>query len=321
MKILITGATGLFGSHLAKSFAPIGELHGLIRPNSSKSMLGSLQDQITWHEGDLSDVVALEECLEGKDLVIHAAGLVSFNPEDQEKLMQVNTKGTENLINSMLETGVSKIIHISSVAALGRSPEINLIDEEHKWVESNWNTPYAISKHLADLEVWRGVQEGLSALIVYPSILMGRIADQRSSTQIYNYVLEENSYYPKGRVNYIDVRDAAELVLRLFTAEKWNEGFILNSDAIPYKDFFEEMAKAFGKKAPNKEVQDWMLEFALFFTTIGRKLGLTKSPLNRQTAMLSQLELIMDNSKVNRMLDFAYRPLAETLAWAKSNES
>lgn len=321
MKILITGITGLFGSRLAKKFAPLGEIHGLIRPSSNKSLLGEMQNTIIWHEGDLNDVVALESSLEGMDLVIHAAGMVSFNPQDKDQLMQINAKGTELLINSMLEAGIKKIIHISSVAALGRSPELNIIDEDHKWIESDWNTPYAISKHLADLEVWRGVQEGLEALIVYPSILMGRIADKRSSTQIYNYVLEGNSYYPKGTVNYIDVRDAADLVLQLFEKGKWNEGFILNKEAISYKAFFEEMAKSFGKAAPTKEVKDWMLHFALFFTALARKLGISKSPLNRQTAMLSQLDLIMDNSKVQAALNFNYRNLSETLDWAKSNES
>lgn len=320
MKILITGATGLFGSHLAKTFAHLGELHALVRPGADKRLLGSLINDIVWHEGDINDIVALEEALEGKDLVIHSAGLVSFQPRDGQKLMQVNVKGTENLVNAMLDAGIKKLIHISSVAALGRNPELNTIDEEHKWIDSDWNTPYAISKHFADLEVWRGVQEGLDAMIFYPSILMGKFSYQRSSTQIYEYVLSGNSYYPRGKVNYIDVRDASELLFRLFQNNQWNQGFILNKEALSYRVFFENMAKSFGKKAPHKEVKNWMLEFALFFTSMARNLGLSKSPLNRQTAMLSQLEIVMDNSKVKRTLDFEYRPLAETLEWANSND-
>jgi dihydroflavonol-4-reductase len=320
MKIFITGATGLFGSHLARKFAPLGELHALIRPGSKKELLGPLEESIIWHEGNLNDIETLEEALEGMDLVVHAAGLVSFNPKDRELLMQVNKKGTENLVNILLGKGIKKFIHISSVAALGRSPEINVVDEEHKWIDSDWNTPYAISKHFGDLEVWRGAQEGLDVLILYPGILMGRITDQRSSTKIYEYVLEESSYYPKGKVNYIDVRDAAELVLQLYQKNQWNQGFILNKEALRYQAFFEEMAKSFDKKAPDKAVQNWMLEFALFFASLSRRLGLSKSPLNRQMAMLSQLDLEMDNSKVRRVLNFEYRALSETLDWAKSNE-
>lgn len=321
MKILITGATGLFGSHLARIFAPLGEIYALVRPKSDKRLLGTLADKINWIEGDLLDGISLEEALTGKDLVIHAAGMVSFRSEDKGQLMEINAKGTENLINGMLTSGVDKIIHISSVAALGRSPELNLIDETHKWTESDLNTPYAISKHYAELEVWRGVQEGLKAIVVYPSVLLGKISDQRSSTQIYDYVLEENSYFPRGTVNYIDVRDAAELVLRLFQKELWNEGFVLNKEGISYQRFFVEMAKAFDKKAPSKEVKDWMINFALALTWIGKMVGLSKSPLNKQTAMLAQLEVVMDNSKVDNILKFKYTPLSETLHWAKSNEN
>ncbi|PSL02915.1 NAD-dependent epimerase/dehydratase family protein [Cecembia rubra] len=321
MKILITGATGLFGSYLTRKFASLGEIYALARPESDKRLLRSFADQIHWIEGDLLDEVSLEEALLGKDLVIHSGGMVSFRSEDKDKLMQVNAKGTENLINGMLASNVEKIIYISSVAALGRSPELKSIDESHKWTESDLNTPYAISKHHAELEVWRGVQEGLKAIVVYPSILMGKIDDGRSSTQIYNYVLEENSYYPKGTINYIDVRDAADLVFRIHQKELWNEGFILNKEGISYQRFFEEMAYSFGKKVPNKEVKDWMINFALFFTWLGKKLGINKSPLNRQTAMLAQLEAVMDNSKVDKLIEFQYTSLGETLDWAKSNEN
>ncbi|RZS95120.1 NAD-dependent epimerase/dehydratase family protein [Cecembia calidifontis] len=321
MKILITGATGLFGSHLAKKFASLGEIYALARPTSDKRLLGKLSEKIHWIEGDLLDEISLEEALAGKDLVIHSAGMVSFRSEDKDLLMQINARGTQNLINGMLSSGVNNIIHISSVAALGRSPELNTIDETHKWSESDLNTPYAISKHHAELEVWRGVQEGLKAMVVYPSVLLGKISDQRSSTQIYNYVLEENSYFPKGTVNYIDVRDATEIVYQLYQKELWNEGFILNKEGISYQKFFEVMAQSFGKKVPSKEVKDWMLNFALIFTWLGKKLGLSKSPLNKQTAMLAQLEVVMDNSKVDSILKFKYTPLSETLNWAKSNEN
>jgi dihydroflavonol-4-reductase len=320
MKILITGATGLFGRYLVEKFSGIGELHALIRKSSNISILDQYEGNVHIHEGDLSDSISLEEALNGIDLVIHAAGMVSFESKDKEKLMEVNVKGTENLVNSMLETGVKNLLHVSSVAALGRSPDLKVINEDHKWTESEWNTPYAISKHLSDLEVWRGVQEGLQAIVVYPSVLLGKINDIRSSTQIYNYVLEENKYYPKGTINYIDVRDAAAIMRYLFEKNHWNQGFILNQESRSYQSFFSEMANAFGKTAPSKEVKNWMLEFALFFTGVGNKLGFSKSPLNRQTAMLSQLDIFMDNSKVKDLLDFKYTPLAETLNWAKSNE-
>lgn len=320
MKILITGATGLLGNHLVRKFAPQGEIHALIRKESNKDLISDYSQEIIWHEGDLNDIISLEEALKDIDLVIHAAGLVSFNPEDESKLMSVNVKGTANLIDCMLQFGINKLIHVSSVSALGRSPETKTVNENQRWIKSDYNTPYAVSKYFADLEVWRGVQEGLDAIIVYPSILLGKISDQRSSSKIYNYVLEGNSYYPKGSVNYIDVRDAAELIWQLYQKEVWNEGYILNKESLPYKIFFEKMSKAFNKKAPSKEVKKWMLEFVLVFSWIGRKLGISKSPLNKQTAMLSQLEVYMDNSKILNLLQYDFTPLEQTLSWAKTNE-
>lgn len=320
MKILITGATGLLGNHLVRKFAPYAEIHALIRKESNKDLISDFSEAIIWHEGDLNDVISVEEALKDIDLVIHAAGLVSFNPEDESKLMSVNVKGTANLIDCMLQFGIKKLIHVSSVSALGRSHESKTVNENQRWIKSDYNTPYAVSKYFADLEVWRGVQEGIDAIIVYPSILLGKISDQRSSSRIYNYVLEGNSYYPKGSVNYIDVRDAAELILKLYQKDIWNEGFILNKESLPYKIFFEKMSEAFNKKAPNKEVKKWMLDFVLVFSWIGRKLGVSKNPLNKQTAMLSQLEVYMDNSKILKLLPYTFTPLEQTLSWAKTNE-
>jgi dihydroflavonol-4-reductase len=320
MKILFTGATGLFGNHLVRKFAPMAEIHAIIRKESNKELIADYADKIIWHEGNLNDIISLEAAMKDIDLVIHAAGLVSFNPNDESKLMTVNTVGTANLINCMLQLGVKKLIHVSSVSALGRNPEVKNINENNRWTQSEFNTPYAVSKYFADLEVWRGIQEGLDAIIVYPSVLMGQISDQRSSSRIYDYILEGRTYYPKGSVNYIDVRDAAELVWQLYNKGVWNEGYILNKESLPYRVFFAEMAKAFNKKAPRKEVKKWMLDLVLVFTWIFKKLGLSKSPLNKQTAMLSQLEVNLDNTKIQHLLNFTFIPLEETLAWAKTNE-
>lgn len=317
MKILITGITGLFGSYLAKEFSSLGEIHGFRRADSSHRLLEGIVFPITWHEGDLSDIESLEAALEGMDLVVHAAGIVSFDANDEEKLHRTNVGGTTNLVNAMLNTEVKKLVHVSSVSAIGRSPELAVLDENFKWVESPLNTDYGISKYLAELEAWRGEQEGLDLIVVNPSILLGKIGDDRSSTDIYHYVLEENSYYPGGDLNYIDVRDAARQVRELVEKNVWGERFILNKESISYQAFFGEMAAVFGKKAPSKAVRPYMLNTVVFFNSFFRKIGLSKSPLNRKTAMLSQQKVFFDNSKVNSLLATRYYSLKETLDWSK----
>ncbi|WP_373496652.1 SDR family NAD(P)-dependent oxidoreductase [Aquiflexum sp.] len=321
MKILITGATGLFGSYLVKKFAQVGSIFALKRKSSSDKLLGDDASMINWIEGDILDPISLETAMEGIDMVIHVAGLVSFEPKDEDKLMEVNVTGTANVVNAMLEKGVKKLIHVSSVSALGRTVDTLTYDENSKWTASKFNTPYAISKYRAELEVWRGVQEGLQAMVIMPSVILGKITDDRSSTRIYHYVLEENKYYPQGTVNFIDVRDAVEITFQLYQKEQWNERFILNHKTIPYKDFFEEMAKAFGKNPPTKKLKSYQLRMALIAVGIARLLKLTKSPLNKQTALISQLEIYLENKKVNSLLNFRYTPLEQTFKWAKANES
>lgn len=317
MKILITGITGLFGSYLAKEFASLGDIHGFRRKNSSLRLLEEIPFGISWHEGDLSDIESLEVALEGIDLVVHAAGKVSFDSKDKKSLHRTNVGGTTNLVNAMLNIGVKKLVHVSSVAAIGRNPDMEQLNESFKWVESPLNTDYGISKYLAELEAWRGEQEGLDLIVVNPSILLGKVSDDRSSSDIYQYVLEENSYYPVGDLNFIDVRDAAKQVRQLVEKEVWGERFILNKACISYKQFFEKMALVFGKKAPSKEVSSLALKSAVFFNAILRKIGLSKSPLNRKTALISQQKLFFDNTKVNKLLKSTYFSLDETLSWSK----
>ncbi|ERM83442.1 hypothetical protein P872_03420 [Rhodonellum psychrophilum GCM71 = DSM 17998] len=320
MKILITGITGFFGAYLAKKFSAIGEIHGLKRPNSDLRLLGGLVDRIHWTEGDVTDVLSLEEAFVGIDLIIHSAGLVSFNPSDDKNLMKVNLEGTTNVVNVMLEKGVKKLIHISSVSALGKTPDLDILDEAHKWTTSPLNTSYAISKYLGELEVWRAAQEGLDVIVVLPSVLLGKISDRSKSNGLYEHVLTGGHYYPAGSINFLDVRDAAELIFQLYEKAVWGEKFILNQQSLSYKSFFDKMAGVFGKNAPEKKITPSMLKILLAGIWLGKKLGFTKSELNTKTLNLAQIGVFMDNQKVQNLLQFQYTPLEETFAWAVANE-
>ncbi len=317
MKILITGITGLLGSYIAREFAGKAEIHGFKRPGSSLRLLAGMEADIQWHEGNLSDVEELGEAVAGKDLVIHAAGLVSFDSRDEDLLYEVNTVGTTNLVNAMLSAGTKKLVHVSSVAAIGRSPELVRIDENHKWAESPLNTVYATSKYLSELEAWRGEQEGLDLIVVNPSILLGQVSDNRSSTEIYQYVLDGNSYYPKGDLNYLDVRDAAKMIRMLVEKEAWGERYILNKASISYLDFFREMAQVFEKKAPSKSATPFLIRLAVFYIGILRRFRISKNPLNRQTAMIAQQKMFYDNKKILKLLDFEFTSLEDSFKWAK----
>lgn len=318
MKILITGITGLFGSYLAAEFSKLGEIHGFCRPGTPQQLFIDDEIPVIWHQGDLNDPESIADALEGIDLVIHSAGLVSFSSADSQKVYQVNHLGTANLVDTMLALGVKKLVYVSSVAAIGRVPDVKVMDEDAKWTDSPLNTDYANSKYLGELEVRRAEQEGLQVCVVNPSIILGKSSYGKSSTAIYSYVLEGNKFYPKGDLNFVDVRDAAELTRRLVEGGHWGERFILNAAAISYREFFEEVAVAFDKKAPSLPLSSWMIHVASIGSFILRKMGLSKSPLNRQTAMLAQQKIAYSNEKVKNLLGFKFRSLPESLQWAKN---
>lgn len=317
MNILITGITGLFGSHLAKEFSRMGNIHGLKKDQSSLDLLKERDFEIEWHNGELSDTESLLEALKGIDLVVHSAGLVSFSSKNKEKLYEVNTIGTANLVNAMLSTGVKKLVYVSSVAAIGRSPELSVVNEEFKWVESPLNTEYAVSKYWAELEAWRGEQEGLQLIVVNPSILLGKASYGKSSTVIYSYVLNGSKFYPKGDLNFIDVRDAAILTRLLVENQAWGERFILSHKSIAYREFFYEIAAVFGKKAPIIPLRDWHISLGVPIISMFRALGLSNSLLNKKTAMLAQQTIRFDNKKIQDLLNYRYFSLRESLEWAK----
>lgn len=317
MKILITGITGLLGSYLAREYLGRAEIYGFKRESSSQRLLAGMEDQIQWYEGDLLDFEALETAVSGKDLVIHAAGMVSFDSRHVQKLYEVNAVGTTNLVNAMLSVGTSKLVHVSSVAALGRSADLKVIDENHKWEESSFNTGYATSKYFGELEAWRGEQEGLELIVANPSVLLAKVSDDRSSSAIYSYVLDQNKYFPAGDLNYVDVRDAAKMIRLLVDKNAWGERFILNSESISYELFFKRMAASFGKKQPLQPAKPWMIKIAVAYIKLLRVLRLTNNPLSLQMAMIAQQQMFFENQKINLALDFEYTSLDKTFEWAK----
>jgi dihydroflavonol-4-reductase len=319
MNILVIGITGLIGSHLAREFGALGKIHGLRRANAPIPQ-GNLKDlDIHWHEGDLLDITSLTEAMLDMDVVVHAAGKVSFSPKEENELFKINHQGTANVVNAMLSAEVKKLVYVSSIAALGLLPDQEEYNEEAIWVDDSEQTAYALSKYRAEVEVWRGEQEGLEVLVVNPSVLLAEAAYTKSSAAIYTYVRSGSPFYPKGSINYIDVRDAATLTRSLFEKNAWGQRFILSKEGMPYSEFFTEVARAFGVKAPKWAIPDWGI--SLLFPILGvlRSLGLGRSyPLSRQATRNAQRPSYYQNQKVQSYVAFTYRSLEETLNWAKS---
>jgi nucleoside-diphosphate-sugar epimerase len=320
MNILITGITGLVGSELARAFSSLGTIHGLKREGSDLSALGLQDLSIHWHEGDILDFNSLLEAMEGMDLVIHAAGKVSFLPQDEKSLFQVNQQGTANVVNAMITAGLSRLVYVSSVAALGQVPDQEEYDETSTWVDAPDQTAYALSKYQAELEVWRGEQEGLQVLVVNPAVVLGKLAYARSSGALYQVVLNGTPFFPAGNLNYIDVRDAAAITRALVEKEAWGERFVLSKESIPYQAFFQQAAQAFGGSVPKRALPSWGISWGIPILKILARLAGKNLPMTAAVARNAQRKTRYSNQKVERYLQFRYRELQDTLNWAKTQE-
>ena len=314
--IFITGCNGLVGSFIARKFLKEGyKVRALKRPNSNLQYLSDIQNQIEWVEGDILDVSILYEALQGCTQVIHSAAVVSFAANDKEMMSKVNVEGTANIVNICLELGIDKLASISSVAAIGRKKDSEIIDETSKWEDSKLNTYYAQTKHQAEMEVWRGHAEGLDTIIVNPSVVIGPSHWDRSSTQLFKYVWEEKKYYATGSLNYVDVRDVAKVVFQLMKGEFNGERYILNAGNIQYKQFFEHIAKAFGKRAPRIKVTP-LLAAVAWRVAWFQSLFTRQTPvITRETAYMSQKHFYYKNDKVTNALDFQFHTLEESINW------
>lgn len=318
MKILITGVTGLFGCELAREFSALGSIHGLKRESSDLGSVDLEGLDIHWHEGDVLDFNSVLEAVEGIDLVIHAAGKVSFSAQDERALFQVNHQGTINVVNALLAAGVPKLVYISSVAALGQVPDQEYYDENSAWVDVPGHTPYALSKYRAELEVWRGEQEGLEVLVVNPSVILGKVAYERSSGSLYQLVIKGAAFFPAGNLNYIDVRDAAEITRTLVEKNVWGERFVLTKESISYESFFQQAAQVLGGTPPKNRLPNWIISWGFpILKGLSWMLG-KKLPLTAQVAKNAQRKTQFSNQKVQRYLNFRYRDLKDTLEWAKT---
>ena len=314
--IFITGCNGLVGSFVARKLIQEGyQVRALKRPSSDLTLVQDIAGHIEWIEGDILDLASLAKAIQGATEVIHAAAVISFNPADRAHMHKSNVEGTANIVNVCLANGVSKLCYVSSVAALGRKKTDHLINEEAKWEHSPYNSYYAQTKYLAELEVWRGMAEGLPAVIVNPSIILGPGNWELGSTKLFKYVWDGHAFYTDGSVNYVDVRDVAQIIFQLIRSEITLERFILNGGSIKIKELFEQIAARFGKKPPYLQVNSLVASVAWRIEHI-RSLITGKEPLiTRETAQAARKNYMYMNEKVKQTLHYSFYPVEETIAW------
>jgi dihydroflavonol-4-reductase len=312
--IFITGCNGLVGSFVARKLLSEGHaILALRRKNSDCSLLYDIQDQIEWIEGDVLDIGILNEAIKRCDTVIHTAAVISFSPKKRKEMYKINVEGTANIVNAALAGQVRHFCYISSIAALGRKKDTPVVSETALWEDSDRNTHYAKSKYLAELEVWRGIEEGLPAFIVNPSVILGPGDWERGSTKLFKYIYNENKFYTNGNINYVDVYDVAEIIVRLLGKNVAGERFILNAGTMTYKELFERIAKAFGKKAPTIEVGTLLAEVAWRIEHLRTLFHSNEPIITKETARMSGYSYTYENAKIKQLLGYEFAPVKQSI--------
>ena len=316
--ILVTGGTGQIGSRLLLNLTKnkAYKVRAIYRNTQSLEKIrqlfvkhsdsGAAQfDTIEWIQADLSNIPALEKAFEGVTFVFHCAGLISFQPQDFDKLIEVNVQGTANIVNLSIDFGVKKLCYVSSVATLSTLPHTP-IDEENDWNNEDNNTDYAISKHGAEMEVWRGSQEGLPVVIVNPSVVLGGDFTDRGSGLLYKKVADGLRYYPAGATGFVGVDDVVRAMVQLQFSEVAGERFVLNAENLTYKAVLERIAKQLGVKAPTKCVSHQMLRFLARLDGVLSFLHLKKRTLTLASADALGTITTYNGEKIKKYIDFNY---------------
>lgn len=309
--ILVTGGAGLIGHELIRQLLAEGYR---VKATMHKNPLDIHHPSLEVVQTDLLDVVALEETMKAVTHVYHCAALVSYAPRDRRRLFQLNIEGTTNIVNACIDAGIQKLIHVSSVAALGRLRE-GMVDEQMSWTEETSNSNYGKTKYLSEMEVWRGVAEGLDAVIVNPSLVLGPGDWNKGSTVIFKSMYEEFQWYSTGVSGFVDVRDVARAMILLMDSNISGERFILSGENASYQKVFTEISECFGKNPPRKRINAFLAGLVWRLEAI--KSGFTgKNPLvTKETAHTSLAKANFDHSKIQAALPgFQFTPLGETIA-------
>lgn len=330
----VTGGTGLVGAHLLFELVKRGErVKALKRKTSNTGQVKKtfsyytehaeeLFNQIDWVNGDLLEYYSLEKMLVGVSEVYHCAAMVSFQSKDRKKMISNNVEGTSNLVNAALEKNVSKICHVSSVAALGRLQNGDLVTENTNWVPSKKVSGYSESKYFSETEIWRGIEEGLDAVIVNPSIIFGPANWENGSAKMFKSIWDGLKFYTKGVTGFVDVKDVVKAMVLLMDDQNFekckNQRYLLNAENLSYQDVFNQIADALGKPGPKINATTFMLALAWRLAALWSVFNKKPSFITKEAVTASNLINKFDGSKIKNCFGFSYLPVSDSIQQTSS---
>jgi len=323
--ILVTGGTGLVGAHLLVQLTQNKEkIRAIHRKTSDLKAVERVFSyyfddimpyfsRIEWLEADIIDTTSLKNAFENISEVYHAAALISFNPKEYDKMRKANIEGTANIVNFSIAAGVKKLCHVSSIATIGKSLDNQVIDELAEWNIDNSNYEYAITKQGAEMEVWRGTQEGLDAVIVNPGIIFGEGFWNTGTGKIFSKTHKGMKFYTEGVSGYIDVKDVVKTMIYLMHSQIKNERYILVSENRSVKSIFTQIAKSFGKKPPTIKISKFASEIAWRVAVVVSKITRMSLLLTKSSAKSIHNKYNFSSAKILKEIDFEFISIDKTI--------
>ncbi|RKF05300.1 nucleoside-diphosphate-sugar epimerase [Tenacibaculum lutimaris] len=324
--ILVTGGTGLVGSHLLYHLSQKNNtIRAIFRTEEKREHVKKIFSfytddvqqyfsKIEWVQADITDTPSLESVFKNVTEVYHCAALVSFNPKDYRKMRQVNIEGTANLINFAIDANVKKFCFVSSIAAVGNSINGKPINEENEWVDSDENHGYAITKYGAEMEVWRGSQEGLDVVIVNPGVILGSGFWNEGSGKMFTQINNGLSFYTEGVTGFVGVKDVVKAMINLMNSNIENERFILVSENKSFKDVLFGIADNLNKKRPSKKVGKLMTAIFWRIDWFLTKLTGKEPLLTKNSAKSAHNTSFYTSKKIIEQLDFKFASINEVIS-------
>ncbi|SRR5690606_12344257 len=311
--ILVTGGTGFLGSTLIKLLIEQG--HAVLATKRSSSAIPEMlksSSLIEWIDADVTDYFALADIFVNINQVYHCAAKVSYQKEDAYELFQVNVEGTAHIVNLCLEHQ-ARLVHVSSIAALGSRKDNKPVNEADKWEYDPKMSNYALSKYKSELEVWRGINEGLDAVIVNPSVIMGLGSYKKGSGAIFELVNNGIKIFTGGSVGIVDVEDVTKIMFQLMNSDIKSERFILNSENISNKELLYRIAQLIDKKPPTLKANNLMLSAAWRMAKVLSLMTGKKPVITEESVQAAASLLAFSNEKITKAINYSFKPLNHTL--------
>mgnify|MGYP005990616415 CR=1 FL=1 len=323
--ILVTGGTGLVGSHLLYQLTLENEsIKAIYRTEKSLEVVkkvfsyftvdvDKLFSKIDWINADITEIPSLENAFVNVDVVYHAAALVSFSDKDYRKMRQTNILGTANVVNLCISNSVKKLCYVSSIAAIGNSINNEIVTEENEWSIESSNNGYSITKHGGEMEVWRASQEGVEVVIVNPGVILGAGFWHLNTGQMFSKIAKGFSFYSEGITGFVGVNDVAKAMIFLTQSKVKNEKFILVSENNSFLEIFTDIAKEFGKKPPSIRISKAFSKILCNIDAVISFITRKKRLITKESIKSLHGKTYYSSVKIKNTINFTFEPMKEVI--------